>query len=122
MKNLKVVFFENKSIFYIFLVIFDFFCVLTFRMKLWVLLWACYSIVVSEIENEELILTKHGVILHKTNVKVFVLKDSVLVTFIYDTDEIRYIWNEFIEYSESLTHSGLLEIFFHSGIYSYFLL
>ena len=59
--------------------------------------------VISEIENEEIILTKHGVILHKSNVKVVVLKDSILVTFIYDTDEIRYSYNEFIEYLENLT-------------------
>ena len=72
---------------------------------MWVLLWACYSIVVSEIENEELILTKHGIILHKTDIKVVVMKDSVLVTFIYDTDELKYIWNEFIEYAESLAAS-----------------
>ena len=31
-----------------------------------------------------------------------VLKNSVLVTFIYDTDEIRYSYNEFIEYLENL--------------------
>ena len=78
-------------------VIFDF----VFRMRWWVLL--VISIVIPEIENEEITLTKHGVILHKSDVKVVVLKDSVLVTFIYDTDEIRYSYNEFIEYLENLT-------------------
>ena len=57
---------------------------------------------ISEIENEEFTLTKHGVIIHKSNLKVVVLKDSVLVTFIYDTDELRYSYNEFIEYLENL--------------------
>ena len=73
---------EKKCVFFgIFLwVIFDF----VFRMRWWLLL--VISIVIPEIENEEIILTKHGVILHKSDVKVVVLKDSVLVTFIYDTD------------------------------------
>ena len=69
-------------------------------MRWWFLL--VIANLIPEIENEEITLTKHGVILHKSDVGVVVLKDSVLVTFIYDTDEIKFAYNEYIEYLENL--------------------
>ena len=33
------------------------------------------------------------------------VKDSILVTFVYDTDELRYMWNDSIESGESLIAS-----------------
>ena len=78
-------------------VIFNF----VFRMRWWFLL--VIANLIPEIENEEITQTEHGVIIHKTDTKVVVLKDSVLVTFIYDTDEIKFAYNEYIEYLENLT-------------------
>ena len=45
---------------------------------------------------------KGGVIQSNTDTQVIVNRDSVLITLLYDTQNIEYIWNEFIENGESL--------------------
>ena len=48
---------------------------------------------------------KGGIIQINTNSNVVVLTDSVLVSMLYNTNEVEYMWNNFIESGESVIAS-----------------
>ena len=48
---------------------------------------------------------KGGIIQINTNEKVIVKTDSVLVSLVYDTSEINYMWNNFVEKGERVSNS-----------------
>ena len=47
-------------------------------------------------------LTKGGIIQVNSNTNVIVVRDSVLVTMIYDMNDVELMWNNYIESCESL--------------------
>ena len=62
----------------------------------------------NELQYEDTLLTKFGIIIHKTNVVVIVDRDSLVIKIVYDTKEIKYFWNNFLEKGDSLLrHIGL---------------
>ena len=63
----------------------------------------------NELQYEDTFLTKFGILVHKTNVVVIVDRDSLVIKIVYDTKEIKYFWNNFLEKGDSiLRHIGLL--------------
>ena len=68
----------------------------------WVVL--CYTIVGShnQNQNEDILLSKFGIIIHRTDIEVIVDKESLLVNTVYDTRELRYVWNSFLEDGDAL--------------------
>ena len=46
-----------------------------------------------------------GIIQINTNSNVVVLTDSVLISMLYNTNEVEYMWNNFIEKGESVSAS-----------------
>ena len=48
------------------------------------------------------VLSKGGVIKINSEKNVVILRDNLLITLIYDTNTIKYMWNQYIENCESL--------------------
>merc|ERR1712236_203009 len=47
-------------------------------------------------------LTKGGITIHNSNTNVIVVRDIVLVTMIYDMNDVELMWNDYIGSCESL--------------------
>ena len=46
-----------------------------------------------------------GILQYNTNQSVIILSDSAIITILYDTREIQYYWNNFIEKGETVSES-----------------
>merc|ERR1712002_705931 len=57
---------------------------------------------VSNSHDEDVLLSKYGVLVHKTNTVVIVKNDGLIMTFIYDPGELSAYWNEFVEKAEHM--------------------
>ena len=55
--------------------------------------------------QDKSLVTKGGIIQVNYNTNVIVMRDSILVTMIYDMIEVEYMWNDYIESCESLISS-----------------
>ena len=51
---------------------------------------------------EDVLLSKYGVLLHKTDTEVVVKNDGLIMTFIYEPGELSTYWNNFVEKSEHM--------------------
>ena len=54
------------------------------------------------IAQEKTVLSKGGIIIHNTDIEAIVVKDSILVTMVYNLNDLEYMWNVYIESGESL--------------------
>ena len=71
-------------------------------MKILTMLMVCYTLGVAQ---EKAVLSKWGIIIHNTDTDVIVVKDSLLVTVVYNLNDLEYMWNDYIESGESLIAS-----------------
>ena len=74
-------------------------------MKILSCLWLwCFVIgwADSSSQYEDVLLSKYGVLIHKTNTEVIVKNDGLIMTFIYDPGELSAYWNEFVEKSDHI--------------------
>ena len=56
----------------------------------------------NELQYEDTFMTKFGILVHKSNVVVIVDRDSLVIKIVYDTQEIRLFWNDFLEKGDAL--------------------
>ena len=56
----------------------------------------------SSSQYEDVLLSKYGVLIHKTDTEVIVKNDGLIMTFIYDPGELSAYWNEFVEKSDHI--------------------
>ena len=58
----------------------------------------------NEIQYEDTFMTKFGILVHKSNVVVIVDRDSLIIKIVYDTQDIRLFWNNFLVKEIALLH------------------
>ena len=56
----------------------------------------------SSSQDEDVLLSKYGVLVHKSRTVVIVKNDGLIITFNYDPGELAAYWNEFVEKSEHM--------------------
>merc|ERR1712239_36383 len=69
------------------------------RMPVWMMM--VWGLAMAQ-DKTSSILTKGGIIRVNSTTNVIVVKDSVLVTMIYDMNDVELMWNNYIESCESL--------------------
>ena len=68
------------------------------RSTIFWVVWCCLIIGSNnELQFEDTFLTKFGILVHKTNIVVIVDRDSLVIKIVYDTQQIRLFWNDFLE-------------------------
>ena len=72
-----------------------------FKMKI-TLMMIVTVLSLSLAQAQTSMLGKGGVIQINTDRNIVIVRDSLLVTFVYDMNAIEYMWNEYIENCESL--------------------
>ena len=53
---------------------------------------------------EDKVLTKYGIIVHRTMVEVIMERDELIIKIIYDTKQMKKYWNTFVEKGDNLLH------------------
>ena len=53
-------------------------------------------------QYEDVLLSKYGVLIHKTDTGVIIKNDGLIITFIYEPGELSAYWNEFVEKSDHI--------------------
>ena len=68
------------------------------KSTLVLMIWCCLIYGSNnEIQYEDTFLTKFGILVHKTNIEVIVDRDSLVIKIVYDTQQIKLFWNNFLE-------------------------
>ena len=73
-------------------------------MKIPILMMMWWGLAMAQDVNKSM-LTKGGIVQVNSDTNVIVVRDSVLVTMIYDMNEVELMWNSYIESCESLVSS-----------------
>merc|ERR1712239_31450 len=69
------------------------------RMPVWMMM--VWGLAMAQDKNTSM-LTNAGILIVNSKTNVIVVKDSVLVTMIYDLNDVELMWNNYIESCESL--------------------